>query len=170
MSVLFYLVFNYVDSIIREGWAISAVIDIVFVFGVLALLGSRVSLALKIFLMVLVIIDDFGVIIIIVLFYINDLSMVFFGVAVVVIAVFAVLNLCGVRRTGVYIFVGVVLWIAVLKSGVYVILAGVIVGFFIFLKEKYGRFLAKRLEYVLYSWVAYLILSLFVFVNVGVLL
>lgn len=168
--VLFYLVFNYVDLIICEGWVILVVIDIVFVFGVLVLLGSCVLLVLKIFLMVLVIIDDFGVIIIIVLFYINDLLMVFFGVAAVVIAVFAVLNLCGVCCTGVYILVGVVLWTAVLKLGVYVILVGVIVGFFIFLKEKYGCFLVKWLEYVLYLWVVYLILLLFVFVNAGVLL
>ncbi len=60
------------------------------------------------------------------------------GVAAVAIAVLAVLNLCGVRRTGVYILVGVVLWTAVLKSGVHATLAGVIVGFFIPLKRSMG--------------------------------
>ncbi len=67
--------------------------------------------------MALAIIDDLGAIIIIALFYTNDLSMASLGVAAVAIAVLAVLNLCGVRRTGVYILVGVVLWTAVLKSG-----------------------------------------------------
>lgn len=67
--------------------------------------------------MALAIIDDLGAIIIIALFYTNDLSMASLGVAAVVIAVLVVLNLCGVRRTGVYILVGVVLWTAVLKSG-----------------------------------------------------
>ena len=139
-----------------------------FALGVLALLGSRVPLALKIFLMALAIIDDLGAIIIIALFYTNDLSMASLGVAAVAIAVLAVLNLCGVRRTGVYILVGVVLWTAVLKSGVHATLAGVIVGFFIPLKEKHGRSPAKRLEHVLHPWVAYLILPLFAFANAGV--
>lgn len=67
--------------------------------------------------MALAIIDDLGAIIIIALFYTNDLSMASLGVAAVAIAVLVVLNLCGVRRTGVYILVGVVLWTAVLKSG-----------------------------------------------------
>ncbi|NGZ41934.1 Na+/H+ antiporter NhaA [Salmonella enterica subsp. enterica serovar Typhi] len=84
------------------------------------------------------------------------------------LGVLALLNLCGVRRTGVYILVGAVLWTAVLKSGVHATLAGVIVGFFIPLKEKHGRSPAKRLEHVLHPWVAYLILPLFAFANAGV--
>ena len=138
VPALLYLAFNHADPITREGWAIPAATDIAFALGVLALLGSRVPLALKIFLMALA------------------------------IAVLAVLNLCGVRRTGVYILVGVVLWTAVLKSGVHATLAGVIVGFFIPLKEKHGRSPAKRLEHVLHPWVAYLILPLFAFANAGV--
>ncbi len=172
VPALLYLAFNYADPITREGWAIPAATDIAFALafalGVLALLGSRVPLALKIFLMALAIIDDLGAIIIIALFYTNDLSMASLGVAAVVIAVLVVLNLCGVRRTGVYILVGVVLWTAVLKSGVHATLAGVIVGFFIPLKEKHGRSPAKRLEHVLHPWVAYLILPLFAFANAGV--
>lgn len=97
--------------------------------------------------MALAIIDDLGAIIIIALFYTNDLSMASLGVAAVAIAVLAVLNLCGVRRTGVYILVGVVLWTAVLKSR-FRNHGGVIVGFFIPLKEKHGRSPAKRLEHV----------------------
>ncbi|EHC70854.1 Na+/H+ antiporter NhaA type, partial [Salmonella enterica subsp. enterica serovar Johannesburg str. S5-703] len=86
---------------------------------------------------------DGGAIVIIALFYTSDLSIVSLGVAAFAIAVLALLNLCGVRRTGVYILVGAVLWTAVLKSGVHATLAGVIVGFFIPLKEKHGRSPAK---------------------------
>jgi NhaA family Na+:H+ antiporter len=165
---LLYLAFNYADPIAREGWAIPAATDIAFALGVLALLGSRVPLALKIFLMALAIIDDLGAIIIIALFYTHDLSMISLGVAAAAIALLALLNLGGVRRTGIYILVGAVLWTAVLKSGVHATLAGVIVGFFIPLKEKHGRSPAKRLEHVLHPWVAYLILPLFAFANAGV--
>ncbi|HHS7463828.1 TPA: Na+/H+ antiporter NhaA [Salmonella enterica] len=168
VPALLYLAFNYSDPVTREGWAIPAATDIAFALGVLALLGSRVPLALKIFLMALAIIDDLGAIIIIALFYTSDLSIVSLGVAAFAIVVLALLNLCGVRRTGVYILVGAILWTAVLKSGVHATLAGVIVGFFIPLQEKHGRSPAKRLEHILHPWVAYLILPLFAFANAGV--
>jgi len=168
VPALLYLAFNYQDPITRQGWAIPAATDIAFALGVLALLGNRVPLTLKIFLMALAIIDDLGAIIIIALFYTSDLSVLSLGVAGVAIAVLALLNLCNVRRTGVYILVGAILWTAVLKSGVHATLAGVIVGFFIPLKEKEGRSPAGELEHVLHPWVAFLILPLFAFANAGV--
>lgn len=117
VPALIYLAFNAQDPITREGWAIPAATDIAFALGVLALLGSRVPPALKIFLMALAIIDDLGAIIIIALFYTSDLSVLSLGVAAGAIAVLVALNLCGVRRTGIYILVGAVLWTAALKSG-----------------------------------------------------
>lgn len=168
VPALLYLAFNFQDPIARQGWAIPAATDIAFALGVLALLGSRVPASLKIFLMALAIIDDLGAIVIIALFYTNDLSLLSLGVAAVAIAVLAVLNLTGVRRTGIYILVGVILWTAVLKSGVHATLAGVIIGFFIPLKEKGGYSPAKSLEHVLHPWVAFLILPLFAFANAGV--
>lgn len=128
VPALVYLAFNAQDPVAREGWAIPAATDIAFALGVLALLGSRVPTALKIFLMALAIIDDLGAIVIIALFYTHDLSMLSLGVAAAAIAVLVALNLSGVRRTGIYILVGAVLWTAVLKSGVHATLAGVIVA------------------------------------------
>jgi Na+:H+ antiporter, NhaA family len=168
VPALVYLAFNFQDPVTREGWAIPAATDIAFALGVLALLGSRVPAALKIFLMALAIIDDLGAIVIIALFYTSDLSLLSLGVAAAAIAVLAILNLTGVRRTGIYILVGVILWTAVLKSGVHATLAGVIVGFFIPLKEQNGKSPATQLEHVLHPWVAYLILPLFAFANAGV--
>ena len=168
VPALVYLAFNGQDAIAREGWAIPAATDIAFALGVLALLGNRVPAALKIFLMALAIIDDLGAIIIIALFYTHDLSVVSLVVAAGAIAVLAGLNLCGVRRTGIYILVGAILWTAVLKSGVHATLAGVIVGFMIPLKEQNGKSPAKQLEHVLHPWVAFLILPLFAFANAGV--
>lgn len=168
VPALIYLAFNFQDPVASQGWAIPAATDIAFALGVLALLGSRVPVTLKIFLMALAIIDDLGAIVIIALFYTNDLSMLSLGVAAVAIAALAILNMCNVRRTGIYILVGVILWTAVLKSGVHATLAGVIVGFFIPLKEQQGNSPAKQLEHVLHPWVAYLILPLFAFANAGV--
>jgi NhaA family Na+:H+ antiporter len=161
VPALVYLAFNFQDPITREGWAIPAATDIAFALGVLALLGSRVPASLKIFLMALAIIDDLGAIVIIALFYTSDLSLLSLGVAAAAIAVLAILNLTGVRRT-------VILWTAVLKSGVHATLAGVVVGFFIPLKEQNGKSPAAQLEHVLHPWVAYLILPLFAFANAGV--
>ena len=168
VPALVYLAFNAQNPLTREGWAIPAATDIAFALGVLALLGSRVPPALKIFLMALAIIDDLGAIIIIALFYTNDLSVLSLVVAAGAIIALAALNLCGVRRTGIYILAGAVLWTAVLKSGVHATLAGVIVGFMIPLKEQGGKAPAKQLEHVLHPWVAYLILPLFAFANAGV--
>ncbi|KGB02187.1 Na+/H+ antiporter NhaA [Enterobacteriaceae bacterium ATCC 29904] len=168
VPALIYLAFNYQDPVARDGWAIPAATDIAFALGVLALLGNRVPMALKIFLMALAIIDDLGAIIIIALFYTNDLSMLSLGVAAAAIAVLAVLNICNVRRVGIYVLVGMVLWTAVLKSGVHATLAGVIVGFFVPLKQQEGKSPAKQLEHVLHPWVAFLILPLFAFANAGV--
>lgn len=168
VPALVYLAFNFQDPIASSGWAIPAATDIAFALGVLALLGSRVPASLKIFLMALAIIDDLGAIVIIALFYTNDLSLLSLAVAAVAIIALAILNLSGVRRTGLYILVGVILWTAVLKSGVHATLAGVIVGFFIPLKTQNGKSPAKQLEHVLHPWVAFMILPLFAFANAGV--
>lgn len=170
MPALLFLAFNHGDPIASQGWAIPAATDIAFALGILALLGSRVPVVLKIFLMALAIIDDLGAIVIIALFYTSDLSMVSLGIAALSVAVLALLNMMNVRRTGIYILVGVVLWTAVLKSGVHATLAGVIVGFFIPLKAKDGHSPAKELEHVLHPWVSWLILPLFAFANAGVAL
>lgn len=168
IPALCYLAFNASDPVARHGWAIPSATDIAFALGVLALLGNRVPPALKIFLMALAIIDDLGAIIIIALFYTSQLSLVSLAVAAGAIAVLALMNLSGVRRTGLYILVGVVLWTAVLKSGVHATLAGVIVGFFIPRRVPEGTSPAESLEHVLHPWVAYAILPLFAFANAGV--
>ena len=168
VPALLYLIFNAQDPVTREGWAIPAATDIAFALGVLALLGSRVPSALKVFLLALAIIDDLGAIVIIALFYTQGLSLPALLIAAGAIAVLAVLNLCNVRRVGLYLLTGIVLWTAVLKSGVHATLAGVVIGFFIPLSEKKGESPAASLEHALHPWVTFLILPLFAFANAGV--
>lgn len=165
---LIYAALNHNDALAIHGWAIPAATDIAFALGILALLGSRVPPALKMFLMALAVIDDLGAIVIIAFFYTSDLSLVSLGVAAASIVALALLNLCGVRKTSVYLLVGMVLWVAVLKSGVHATLAGVIVGLFIPLKKQDGHSPSIELAHGLHPWVSWLILPLFSFANAGV--
>jgi NhaA family Na+:H+ antiporter len=131
IPALIYVLINLGSPETLRGWAIPAATDIAFALGVLALLGSRVPAALKIFLLALAIMDDLGAIIIIAVFYTADLSLTSLGLAAVGIVILACLNIFRVTRLASYILVGLAVWICVLKSGVHATLAGVAVAFFI---------------------------------------
>ncbi|WP_429155133.1 Na+/H+ antiporter NhaA [Aeromonas media] len=165
---LIYTFFNYEDEVTRAGWAIPAATDIAFALGVMALLGKRVPTSLKVFLLALAIMDDLGVIIIIALFYTQQLSLTALVVGIVATLTLLWMNRRGEDRIGLYMLVGLVLWVAVLKSGVHATLAGVIVGFMIPISGKRYASPLKHLEHALHPWSAYLILPLFAFANAGV--
>ncbi|PCE68066.1 Na+/H+ antiporter NhaA [Salinivibrio sp. YCSC6] len=167
---LVYLAFNWGDPLAVSGWAIPAATDIAFALGVLALLGNRVPLALKVFLLALAIIDDLGVIVIIALFYSSDLSIMALASAFVATLVLVGMNMRNVTNIAAYIVVGLVLWFSVLQSGVHATLAGVVLGFAIPLKGKTEDAPSplKKLEHALHPYVSYLILPIFAFANAGV--
>ncbi len=171
VPALIYLGFNYGDSLGDDGWAIPAATDIAFALGVLALLGSRVPVALKVFLVSLAIFDDLAAIIVIALFYTSELSLLSLSLAMFGIGVLTVLKWRRVGGVGAYILVGIFIWVCVLKSGVHATLAGVVTALFIPMRdasEAYEGSPLKHLEHVLHPWVAYMILPLFAFVNAGV--
>jgi NhaA family Na+:H+ antiporter len=150
------------------GWAIPCETDIAFSLGVMALLGSRVATSLKLFLTALAIIDDLGAIVIIAIFYTEELSWVSLVVALAALAVLAVLNLAGVRRVIWYVLVGLVLWVFVLKSGVHATLAGVALALAIPLRAKPDEASPLvRIEHELAPWVGFGVLPLFGFANAG---
>lgn len=165
-----YAALNWDDPATLQGWAIPAATDIAFALGVLSLLGSRVPTALKLFLMTLAIADDLGAIVIIALFYTSELSTLSLLVAAAaLLAVFA-MNRLGVLNLTAYLLIGLVLWVAVLKSGVHATLAGVLLAFFIPLRTPSAVQEAPlhRLERDLHPSVAYGILPLFAFANTGI--
>ncbi len=172
VPALIFATINQGNSFAVQGWAIPTATDIAFALGILSLLGNRVPVSLKLFLMALAIIDDLGAIIIIALFYTTDLSTVSIIVSFVSLVVLFIMNKIGVVKKAAFILVGIVLWVSVLKSGVHATLAGVALAFMIPLNsvDKKGKkfSMAKELEHDLHYWVAFMILPLFAFVNAGV--
>ncbi|AMF94323.1 Na+/H+ antiporter NhaA [Vibrio fluvialis] len=166
---LIYVLFNSGDAEAIQGWAIPAATDIAFALGIMALLGKRVPLSLKVFLLALAIIDDLGVVVIIALFYTSDLSTIALTVGFIMTAVLFMLNAKHVTKLSAYLIVGLILWVAVLKSGVHATLAGVVIGFAIPLKGNKGEHSPlKHLEHALHPYVAFGILPLFAFANAGI--
>ena len=134
-----YLVIAWDDVMAARGWAIPAATDIAFALGILALLGNRVPILLKVFLSAVAVIDDLGAIVIIALFYTAKLSTAMLAAAGVLVVLLAILNRFGARNLGLYLLLGLLLWFAVLKSGVHATLSGVIVASFIPLRKIQGR-------------------------------
>ncbi|MEW8660637.1 MAG: Na+/H+ antiporter NhaA [Candidatus Thiodiazotropha endolucinida] len=165
-----YYWLNQSDPVALNGWAIPAATDIAFALGVISLLGKRVPVSLRVFLMALAIFDDLGAIIIIAIFYTADLSFASLIIALAAIVILFVLNMLHVSRVSAYVMVGVILWVAVLKSGVHATLAGVIIGLMIPIKDPKNsdRSPLREVEHGLHQWVALLIVPLFAFSNAGV--
>ncbi len=169
VPALIYASLNWHDPVLLQGWAIPSATDIAFALGVLALLGSRVPPALKAFVLALAVMDDLGAVIIIALFYTSQLSVLSLTVAAAATAVLILLNVFGVRRIAIYMVVGVVLWVSVLKSGVHATLAGVVIALAMPVRhDADGHSPAESLEHALQPWVAFFIVPVFAFANAGV--
>ena len=168
VPALIYWFLNRDNPAALDGWAIPTATAIAFALGVLALLGKRIPVSLKLFLMTLAIIDDLGAIVIIAIFYSGDLSTLSLGLAAACIAALVALNRLGVVKLGPYMIIGLILWVCVLKSGVHATLAGVTLAFCIPLRTKNAEpSPLLTLEHALHPWVAYGILPLFAFANAG---
>lgn len=167
---LVYTALNHADAEAMKGWAIPTATDIAFAIGVLSLLGKGVPNALKVFLVSIAIFDDLGAIIIIALFYTSELSLVSLGVAGICLPFLFLLNRMNVVRLTPYLLIGLILWAAMLKSGVHATLAGVLLAFFIPLRNKKDpeHSPLEELEHDLHNTVAFGILPLFAFANAGV--
>jgi NhaA family Na+:H+ antiporter len=172
VPALIYVAINHGDPTALNGWAIPAATDIAFALGVLALLGSRVPIALKVFLLALAVIDDLGAIVIIALFYTADLSLTSLAIAGACTAVLIGLNIAGERRIAPYVLVGLVMWVCVLKSGVHATLAGVVIALTVPMRTPDDSELSPlhRLEHALHPWVALFVMPVFAFANAGVAL
>ena len=170
VPVAIFSFLNWGDADAMKGWAIPAATDIAFALGLLMLLGSRVPPALKVFLVSLAIFDDLAAIVIIALFYTSELSTRALLTTLVCLIVLAIMKKRGVSSVSPYLWVGLIMWVSVLKSGVHATLAGVALAGFIPLSvaDQPDRSPLRELEHDLHTLVAFAILPIFAFVNAGI--
>lgn len=165
-----YVGFNWTDPVAIRGWAIPAATDIVLALGVLSLLGSRVPVGLKVFLTALAIFDDIGAVLIIGLFYGEDISLVPLLIAVLALVGLSLLNVFLVTRSAPYVAVGLVLWVAMLEAGVEAALAGVLIALAVPLRAPGCRCSSplRKTERCLHPWGVLFVVPVFAFFNAGI--
>ncbi|MCO7223013.1 Na+/H+ antiporter NhaA [Pleionea sp. CnH1-48] len=170
VPALIYVGLNHNSSVALSGWAVPSATDIAFALGIFVIFGKHLPLSLKLFLLSVAIFDDIAAVVIIALFYSQDLSTISIVVAMGGLSILALLNYFNVQSKAPYILIGLVVWAAVLKSGVHATLAGFAVALFIPANKTASNkdSMLEQIEHGLHPWVTYMILPLFAFVNAGV--
>ena len=170
IPAMIYLYFNHNDPVAVNGWAIPAATDIAFALAVLAILGNRIPLSIKLFLTSLAIFDDIGAIIIIAIFYTSKISLTSLVIVMACLPILYALNRRNVISYSPYLIIGTIMWVATLKSGVHATLAGVVLAMFIPMRSKKDPTIKplQSLEHDLHSSVAYIVLPIFAFANAGI--
>ena len=165
-----YIFININDPVAIKGWGIAAATDIALVMGILSLLGARVPTSLKAFLTSLAIFDDIGLIFIIAFFYTSNISLFALLIALCCLIALFSLNWLGISETSLYVVIGVIMWVAVLKSGVHATLTGILFAMFIPMKSKNDPRISplKAMEHDLHAAVAFVVLPVFAFCNSGI--
>lgn len=165
----FHYLFN-AGTPTQSGFGIPMATDIAFALGVLALLGDRVPMSLKVFLTALAIIDDLGAILVIALFYVGDFSALNFGLSMAIFALLFVFNRMGVRNLWFYFIPGILMWYFMFQSGVHATLAGVLLAFAIPFGNGDEHSPSYHLQHVLHKPVAFVIMPIFALANTGIIL
>ncbi|QKF58793.1 Na+/H+ antiporter NhaA [Aliarcobacter lanthieri] len=159
------------------GFGVPMATDIAFALGILMLLGKRVNISLKLFLVTLAVVDDLGAIVVVAIFYTSELSYIFFLYSALVYGALIFLNYIGVRKILPYIILGIILWFCIHSSGIHSTIAGVLLAFTIPLKTKnfdknyeFENSPLDKLSLSLHNFSAFIIMPLFAFANAGVII
>ncbi len=167
VPALFYLALN-AGGPGQDAWAIPIATDIAFAIVVLAILGSRISPSLKLFLLTLAIVDDIGAVLVIAVFYSQGIGAGWLLAALGVVAVVVVMQRLGLRSPFAYIVPAAVLWVCVFESGVHATIAGVVLGLLVPVQPVRGREVGAALERTLHPWSSLLVVPVFALANAGV--
>jgi len=169
VPAIIYVLFTWGDPIAVHGWAIPTATDIVLALGVLAFLGSRVPVGLKVFITALAIFDDLGGVLLIGLFYGDEIARYPLAIAALSAAGLAALSWLRVSRPAPFVALGIALWVAMLKSGIPAALAGVIIALAVPMRTRTGTGSPLReAEQALKPWVSLLVIPAFAFFNAGI--
>jgi NhaA family Na+:H+ antiporter len=169
VPAIIYVIINFESANTLRGWAIPSATDIAFSIGVLSLLGKRVPISLKIFLMALAIIDDLGAIIIIAFFYSTELQYIYLILMIGSFLALLIINKFGVKKFAPYFLMGLLLWYFTHESGIHSTISGVTLALTIPHRVHEKDFsLLLKLEHILSPYVAFGIMPLFALANAGV--
>ncbi len=167
VPALIYFAFNSGEAT-KSGWGIPMATDIAFALGIISLLGKRVPASLKIFLAALAIVDDLGAILVIALFYTNELHWDYLAYSGGILLVLAALNYFGVKRLIFYILPGIALWYCVHHSGIHATVAGVLLAFCIPTNPVKETSPLEKLEHLLLKPVNFIIMPIFALANTNI--
>lgn len=173
VPAIIYAIFNCNEPTIL-GWGIPMATDIAFALGILSLVGSkRAPMGIIIFLTALAIVDDLGAILVIAIFYTNQISWTALLIALMVLIVLIIMNKLQVKYASIFIILGIILWVALLKSGIHATIAGVLLAMTIPTKkdkEQFESTMLYRLKHMLTPWSSFAIMPIFALANAGVVI
>ena len=170
VPAIIYALFNYNKPTI-SGWGIPMATDIAFALGILSLVGRKAPKGIIVFLTALAIVDDLGAIIVIAIFYTSQISWIALIMGLIVFISLVLANRFKVKYTSVYVILGIVLWICILKSGIHATIAGVLLGISLPAGKNIHEFKSSilyRLEHALTPVSSFVIMPIFALANSGI--
>ncbi len=168
VPAILYIAFNF-NTTESSGWGIPMATDIAFAVAIMSILGNRVPIGLKIFLTALAIVDDLGAIIVIALFYTQELNLAYLFYASIVMIVLYGLNISRVKSLSAYLPLGLLLWFFIYQSGIHATISGVLLALMIPTNKGNKVSPLELLEHLLNKPVSYIIMPLFALSNTDII-
>lgn len=172
VPAIIYALFNYNQPTI-SGWGIPMATDIAFALGILSIAGKKAPKGIIVFLTALAIVDDLGAIIVIAIFYTSQISWIALGAALIILIALILANKFDIKYSAVYIILGILLWICILKSGIHSTIAGVLLGMTLPIGKdihKFKKSILHKFQEILTPWSSFVVMPIFALANSGIII